>query len=165
MKGKEILEYFNYSHFEYCNEPLHSCPGKFECWNFDHHIIELKNFIASRRIYWYTNSVCPECFIIMYIDLARIVYVTRTALNETFLRKAYHLYLDLYDSFLDSRNTARPFRSHFFYIIFDEVSKFIKRYHSNVQYAYAVEVNVLYYNILDCWMKCSANKRCYEHNV
>lgn len=165
MRRDEILNYFNYPVYgpENCNEPLISCPGKFQCWNFNHHINELKNFIASRRFYQYQNSICNQCFFIMYVDLARMVYMSRKALNVDFLRGAYQLYVDLYELFLKSKNPSSYFRSHFFYILFDNVSKFIQA-HSDIQYGFAVEVNVMYYNIVEWWMKCSPTRLCLDHS-
>lgn len=166
MNSKDILEHFKYPVYgsDGCNEPLATCPGNYECWNFDHHINEIKNFMAWRRRLRYENSVCRKCFFIMYIDLARIVYMSRKALDYDFLKAAYGLHHDLYNHFVRSKNPSSPFRSHFFYIVFDEVRKFIQA-HDYIQYGFAIEVNVLYSNLVDCWMTCSPSRPCDDHLV
>lgn len=163
-ESQSILTKFNYPVFgsEYCNIHISSCPGGLQCWNFDHHIIEVKSFLRGQRQFRYDLSVCQHCFFQMYIDLARCVYFHRTGLRTGFFIGAFDLYKDLYEHFHEYKNPNNPFGSHFFVTLFDKVSKFIQ-IHSPVHYWHAVVVNVLFYNIIDCWMKCSPKHRYAPH--
>lgn len=164
MSGNDILNRYNYyiTVEVDCNQDANLCPGNFECWNFDHHIFKIKKFLEEQHE-TFNSTICIKCFIVMYIDLARLVFSKRCALKEDFLSLAIDLYELLYYRFEQAKTPKRFFRSHFFYVLVDALNDFTQYINYTVQYAFAVEALALYTNIVNCWTKCSRYTRCIEH--
>lgn len=166
ISKKSIINFFNYPEYGFIGcDKLENCPGKLECFVFNHHVDAIKKFLTKRYRLAFPDIICRFCFFKIYVEFARFVYYSRKGLEKDFFENVFDLYYELHKKFYCIQRSDRILSEQFFHIVCKKVFKLIKK-HGEIGWGFPTECLLLYYTMTKNWAKCTNGKNpCYEHSL